>query len=204
MLLQPHLARTATAPTALSHLPPEIEHAPTSQAVATDVVLVEGALGAKVRVVQSVREGTQGREEVFERARLPGGDRRGAEPVPASSLRSHQHHGGLDLRAAIDKDEGLPSQICNRVARQDLLQQHHIALLINWRHVEPMVNLAGKLFAPARKRFVAVSGRHRCGDAAADHRAPSQKAERPPAAACQRPHPTCAGLIAPTVCESSN
>jgi len=70
----------------------------------------------------------------------------------------------------------------------------------------PVWGQAGELFAPARKRLVAVSGRRRCGDAAADHRAPSQQAERTPAGPRAHPatHRDWSVLIAPTVCESSN
>ena len=70
MHFQPHFARTTFAPTAFSQLPAEIENAPATQTVATDMIFVERARRAKIRVFQRVRENTQRREEVLKRMLL--------------------------------------------------------------------------------------------------------------------------------------
>ena len=141
---------------------------------------------------------------MFERARLPGGNRRGAEPVPAASLRSHQHHGGLNLRAAIHEDDRLPCKSGERAFVQGPLQQQDVALLVGQRHVEPMIDLSGEPFGPIRQRFVASGGRRVGCDAAAHRHAASHQAERPSAPGGQPAQAAWAGLIAPTVCDSSN
>src|SRR5664280_1203845 len=95
MHLQAHLARATGAPAPLGHLPAEIEYAHAPQAIAADVVLVEGALSAKVGIVDRVSEDTEWRQEVFEGAGLAGGHCRSSHPVPAAGLRSQHDERGL-------------------------------------------------------------------------------------------------------------
>jgi hypothetical protein len=130
-----------TVPSLLGRAPAEVIHPHARTPVPANSKLIASAFREKVQAVNRVLEDPSRSEEVFEPARLAGGDGRGANEVEFPVCGHPVDHRRLNERVAINDHYVLG--LMRVFGRQILRQQFRIGALFAFGNVSPAINLLG-------------------------------------------------------------